>query len=181
MIKLMVLFIRRWRRRKIEISYKIEFFSIKFLIFFLINLEKNRIVAIEVLNKLAHVIGKDKTLSYSIPLLDRLKSDPYYAVRAAIPMNLGLFLHFLSLLPFSYHQLLFSVLFLSFTFLLCASSFLIFLESICDVIGDLTGVRIFPIFQHLAKDEIWIVRKACVDAIVVLSQFLKKREQVCTK
>jgi len=103
------------------------------------QMKKKRIVAIEVLNKLAHVIGKEKTVSYSIPLLERLKTDSYYSVRAAIPLNL---------------------------------------EQICEVIGDLTGSKIFPIFQHLSKDEIWIVRKACVDAIVVLSQFLKKREQI---
>jgi hypothetical protein len=65
-----------------------------------------------VLNKLARVLGKEKTLSYSIPLLDRLKTDSYYCVRAAIPSNL---------------------------------------ENICDVIGDLTGAKIFPIFQHLVK------------------------------
>ena len=52
------------------------------------------------------------------------------------------------------------------------------LESICEVIGTLTKSRIYPIWEYLTQDEIWNVRKACVNSIVILSQFMKKIDRM---
>lgn len=100
--------------------------------------QNNRIAAIEMINELSSVIGKQKIITYAIPLLNLLKIDPYYCVRVTILSNL---------------------------------------ESICEVLGDKTILIIFPIWEHLTKDEIWNVRNACVNSIVTLSQTFKSDDR----
>ena len=88
---------------------------------------------------LASAFGKNKTITYSIPILNKLKTDQCYSVRVAILSNL---------------------------------------EPICEVINISTKLLIFPIWEYLVNDEIWNVRKACVNSIVTLSQFMKNKDRM---